>query len=346
MLSGQRAMRAPGPERPRDAATFAAIAHAATAGGSTVLPGGVSSDIRLIEFGGERYCVKQALAQLKVEAEWRAPIARNHSEAEWLRTVRGIVGEAAPEVLYEDAAAGWFVMPYLPPERYPLWKAQLRDGAIDPSFAAAVGDRLGQIHAATAGRDDIRARFDNDEIFFSLRPEPYLIATARRHPDLASRLHALSDALMETKKALVHGDISPKNILAGPQGPVFLDAECAWYGDPAFDLAFVLNHLLLKCVWRPHWLASYLECFAALRCAYMARIDWEPAAECERRTAHLLPGLLLGRIDGKSPVEYISADADRDHVRRVARHLLSSPPAGLDAVADAWRDALRTAMPG
>jgi len=44
----------------------------------------------------------------------------------------------------------------------------------------------------------------------------------------------------------VHGDVSPKNILVGPKGPVLLDAECAWFGEPAFDLAFCLNHLLLK----------------------------------------------------------------------------------------------------
>lgn len=323
-----------------DARKFAAIARVAREGISSLLPGGVSSDIRLIEVGVERYCVKQALPRLKVEADWRAPVGRNHSEAEWLRTVQQIVPGAVPEVLYEDAAAGWFVMPYLPPEQYPLWKAQLRDGSIDASFATAVGDRLGRIHAATAGRDDIRARFDTDEMFYPLRPEPYLIATSTRHPDLAARLRALSDDLMRTKKALVHGDVSPKNILAGPRGPVLIDAECAWYGDPAFDLAFVLNHLLLKCIWRPQWSARYLECYGALRDAHAALIDWEPVADCELRTAHLLPGLLLGRIDGKSPVEYITDEADRDFVRRVARLMLASPPGSLGIVAHLWRDAL------
>src|SRR3546814_18931747 len=51
------------------------------------------------------------------------------------------------------------------------------------------------------------------------------------------------------KSALVHGDVSPKNILVSASGPVFLDAECAVYGDPAFDLAFCTTHLLLKSVW-------------------------------------------------------------------------------------------------
>ena len=51
----------------------------------------------------------------------------------------------------------------------------------------------------------------------------------------------------------MHGDVSPKNILVGWKGPVFLDAETTCYGDPAFDLAFCLTHLLLKCVWHPEW---------------------------------------------------------------------------------------------
>ena len=315
------------------------VARAVRAAHGTLLTGGVSSDIRLVELNGERYCVKQALAKLKVAADWRAPVTRNHNEAEWLRAVRDIVPGAVPEVIHEDRDEGWFVMPYLPPERYPLWKAQLRDGHINARFAARVGECLVRIHSATAGKPDIAARFANDDIFYPIRAEPYLVATATHHPDVAPALQRLSDELMQTHKALVHGDVSPKNILAGPEGPVFLDAECAWYGDPAFDLAFVLNHLLLKCIWRPAHAAQYLEAFAALRGAYIGGVDWECAAECEARTARLLPGLLLGRIDGKSPVEYITLDSEHDRVRRVARALLVTPPTSLDDVALAWRRA-------
>ena len=57
------------------------------------------------------------------------------------------------------------------------------------------------------------------------------------------------------------------------------------------------------------------------------RVDWEPRAAIERRAAALLPGLLLARVDGKSPVEYIDDDADRERVRRVAGALLRRPVA-------------------
>ncbi len=111
---------------------------------------------------------------------------------------------------------------------------------------------------------------------------------------------------MQTKHALVHGDVSPKNILNGPRGPVLLDPECAFYGDPAFDLAFCLNHLLLKCLWTPAARHGFMACFTSLKDSYLSLVDWEPMTDIEARTARLLPGLFLARVDGKSPVEYIT----------------------------------------
>ena len=143
-----------------------------------------------------------------------------------------------------------------------------------------------------------------------------------------------------TKHVLVHGDVSPKNILVGPCGPVFLDAECAWYGDPAFDLAFCLNRLLLKCLWTPLAAHGFLDCFQVMARAYLSGVAWERADAVEARTARLLPGLLLARIDGKSPVEYVTASRDKDRVRRVARRLLVRPVDRLGAVSGAWAEEL------
>jgi aminoglycoside phosphotransferase (APT) family kinase protein len=307
-----------------------------------VLTGGVSSDIWRIDLPSGPVCVKRALAKLRVAADWQAPVDRNLYEARWMRRANAAVPGAAPALLGQDAASGSLAMQFLSPADHPLWKAQLRDGHADPGFAAAVADWLVRIHAATAADPGVAADFPTDAIFHAIRLEPYLLATARAHPDLAPQLEALVATTQANKRALVHGDVSPKNILTGPDGPVFLDAECAWWGDPAFDLAFCLNHLLLKCLWTPRAQYGFLACFDAMVAAYRAGVDWEAADAVEARVARLLPGLFLARVDGKSPVEYITAPADKDRVRRVARALLIAPPRRLDAVRQAWSRELAT----
>jgi aminoglycoside phosphotransferase (APT) family kinase protein len=306
----------------------------------TPLAGGVSSDIFRVDVAGRTFCVKRARARLKVAADWRAPVERNHSEAEWIRVAGEIVPDAAPRLVAEDREAGLFAMQWLAPESHPVWKGQLRDGTIDPAVAVEVGRRIARIHAATAGRREIAARFATDHIFHPIRLEPYLLTTAARQPDVAPVLRAIAEITARTKLALVHGDVSPKNILVGPRGPVFLDAECAWYGDPAFDVAFCLNHLLLKCLWQSQWRARYLAAFRTLADAYLAGVAWEPRDVFEARCARLLPGLFLARVDGKSPVEYVIDEADRDRVRTCAKALLRAPHTRLAEIAEAWRQTL------
>jgi aminoglycoside phosphotransferase (APT) family kinase protein len=303
----------------------------------TPLAGGVSSEIYRVDLPTGPVCIKRALAKLKVAADWRAPVERNRWEVEWMRVAGGIVPAAVPAILGEDRATGCFAMAYLAPDTHPVWKDLLQAGNIDVAMAAAAGDVLGRIHAATADRPDIAARFPTDDIFHAIRLEPYLVATARAHPDLAARFDTLVEATRTTRRVLVHGDFSPKNLLLGPAGPVILDAECAWYGDPAFDLAFMLNHLLLKGAWRGQWRARYLDAYVALADAYFAHVAWEAPASCERRTATLLPALMLARIDGKSPVEYLPGALQKDAVRSFARSLLADPITALGEIARRWR---------
>jgi len=302
----------------------------------TALAGGVSSDIYRADLPGRSVCIKRALGKLKVAADWRAPVERNRYEVEWMRVAGEIVPAAVPPILGEDRDRGCFAMGYLDPDTNPVWKSLLRDGAIAAETAAAVGDTLGRIHAATADRADVAARFATDDIFYAIRLEPYLVATGRAHADLAGRFADLVEVTRTTRRVLVHGDFSPKNILIGAAGPVILDAECAWFGDPAFDLAFVLNHLLLKGAWRPAWRSAYVTAYSALVRAYFAHAGWEPPAALEARTAALLPGLMLARVDGKSPVEYLTADADREAIRAFTRPLLVDPVASLAAIAARW----------
>jgi hypothetical protein len=311
------------------------LTAAGRADGGARLTGGVSADVWLVDLGDRRVCVKRALERLRVAAEWRAPVSRNRTEREWLTLAGSIVPGSTPAVLGGDAHG--FAMEWLDPATHPVWKAELLAGRADPAVAAAVAHTLARIHARTAGDVEVAARFATDDTFAALRLDPYLRATARAHPELGPQLDRLRERTAVTRLALVHGDVSPKNILVGAGGPVFIDAECAWYGDPAFDPAFCTSHLLLKAAHRPALVASYDACARRLTDTWRAGVTWERPAAAEARAATLVPALLLARVDGMSPVEYLAPPA-RELVRRTAKTLIAAAPEGLAELLDRWRD--------
>jgi len=303
------------------------------------LTGGVSSDIWLATEGGRQMVVKQPLADLKVADEWHAPLARSRSEAEWLRVVGAAVPGACPRVLAFDPDENLLALEYLDPGGHVVWKQQLLQGIVDTEVAAAVGHRLGRIHAVTSADPALAATFATDDLFWDLRLEPYLQRLGERYPMLGPSLDTLIDTTRKTRFALVHGDVSPKNILVGPTGPVLLDAECAWWGDPAFDLAFCLKHLLLKCALPNAPVGLLLEAYDALIAAYVGLVCWEAPAYLLGRTASLLPALMLARVDGRSPVEYLDV-VGRRLVRTFALPFVIAPPMDLAQIRDGWRSVL------
>ncbi len=308
------------------------------------LAGGVSSDIvRVALDDGTVLCAKRALPALKVASHWAAPVERNHYEAEWLRLAGGIVPGGVPRVLAEDRAHGVLVLEYLPPQDYSLWKADLLAGRYDPRVPPLVADMLACIHSATWMDLGVARRFATDAMFDALRLDPYLRTLAQRTPDLAASILAVVEATATTHLALVHGDVSPKNILiARDDGrPVLLDAECAWFGDPAFDAAFCINHLLLKSVHVPAIRDDLMAGAATFFSTWIRGLPATARAMAEARVTSLLPCLLLARIDGKSPVEYLTED-EHGRVRAIARPLIAQPPSSmtelLARLADGNRD--------
>ena len=306
----------------------------------TPLTGGVSSDIWRVDLPEVTLCVKCALPKLKVARDWRAPISRNAYEWAWINFAAQHLPQAVPKPLAHDPDIGAFAMSFFEAEKFPVWKLQLMQGVVNSNTAREVAQIIGTLHAASAQDQSVAEAFQTDDIFYPIRLEPYLIATADIHRDLAPALEALTEQTLNTHKALVHGDVSPKNILVGPTSPVLLDAECAWYGDPAFDLAFCLNHLLLKCMPQLEHSRELHECFKIFVSTYRTHVNWESADDLELRAAKLLPALFLGRVDGKSPVEYITNEDQKDLIRQVARPLIAKPVNRLALVANAWHDAL------
>lgn len=303
------------------------------------MTGGVSSDIWLIEHGNAKFVVKRALPRLKVEGAWEVTVERSRYEYLWLSTVARLVPGSAPTVLGYDEATGFIAMRYYEPDLHPTWKSHLLRGVAHPRTPTDVGHALGQIHAATSREKDLAMMFDRDDIFEAVRIAPYLRAVAKVHPVLAEPIDNLIAGLLAHRGVVIHGDMSPKNILVGPSGPLFLDAECAWWGDPAFDLAFCLTHLALKRLVNTARHAPLRRWAEQFTDAYARRVTWEDPGSVLERTATLLPALMLARVDGLSPVEYLDQQA-ADLVRRFAPRMILRPERNLCVVHSEWDKAV------
>ena len=292
------------------------------------LTGGVASDIAAVTVEGRTLCLKFALPKLAVAEDWYAPVHRSRAEYAWLTVARDALPEATPELYGFSTRENGFAMEYVAGPDVYLWKSALMDRAADRGEAAAVGEAIGRIHAASTAPGFDAAPFDNAEDFDALRLDPYLRFTASRYPRLAGRMTAMADALKGARVTLVHGDVSPKNILLRGGWPVILDAECATMGDPAFDMAFCINHLILKGFHMDALRAALLERAGALWSAYAPHVTWEDRGALGARVAALVPMLMLARVDGKSPVEYLDAPT-RDAVRAASIPSILHPVATL-----------------
>ena len=83
-----------------------------------------------------------------------------------------------------------------------------------------------------------------------------------------------------------------------------------------------------------------MACCDALGGADVEKLCNRPVRHVGARAARVRPGLLLARIDGKSPVEYVTDEADKEKVRRAAGKLLSDPVSHLEDVRRAWAEEL------
>ena len=299
------------------------------------LSGGVSNVVLLVECeDGRRLVLKQALPRLRVAQEWLCSIERIWREVEVLRLCGRLVGQEpgvvvhVPEVLFEDRENYCFAMTAAP-EAHKTWKELLLAGNADGRIAAACGRMLGRLHAGSWLDVDVARQFDDRTFFRDLRISPYYDRIAEVHTDLAERIQNVTDSIWRHRRCLVHGDFSPKNLLVADSELWLIDFEVGHYGDPSFDLGFFLTHLILKAYVAGKRGSGYFALIDEFGGAYnpvLAPIAGEgELAALWQRTVGALAGCLLARVDGKSPVDYLTPEL-QDVVRRAARDLFLHPP--------------------
>lgn len=311
-----------------------------------------SSDLYRVDIGEppqQRICVKRALSRLRGGRRLAAPIERNHYEILWLIEANRIVPNFVPDIVGVDSRTMMFAMSWLDPASHRPWSALLADGEPDLAFAGQVAIAVARMHAATARRGDLAGRFASNDIFRQMRIDPLLRALSHDWPGHAARIEDIAARTHETRVALIHGDVNPGNVLRDPRGrPMLLDAEFACYGDPAFDAAYALAHLLLASLALPGRHEASLLAFDAFATTYLGGVNWENQWGIEERILDLLPLLLLSRVDSDAPgMEKIEATTAAA-LREAAAALADAGCETLDQASPAWAAAVAATgwMPG
>lgn len=311
-----------------------------TAASADALGGGVSN--RVIRVRGRDRCLvlKQPLSNLAVDDDWPADVSRVHNEAAAARAYAAVARETGmedisiPEVIFEDER-NHVVAVECVPDGAATWKSELLRGTVDTHVARTLGRFLGVSHRSTTDRMDLKERFRDTTPFEQLRIEPYHRTTAARHPDLANHIRTEVERVLSGRRTLVHGDYSPKNVLVDRSGTTnlqdvtgpnetdapalwLIDFEVAHWGDPSFDTGFMLNHLFIKSVHNHEHRDDYLDAARAFWRAYDEVTAWD----IERETTRELAVLMLARVDGKSPVEYVD-EPTGEVLREIARRALT-----------------------
>ncbi|MCA1644252.1 MAG: aminoglycoside phosphotransferase family protein [Chloroflexi bacterium] len=283
--------------------------------------GGVSGELSVVDSPYGPAVVKRALPKLRTTADWRSDPRRSSIEARCLRLLAEVLEPGCvPRVFWVDEAAHSFGMEKLPDRLIP-WKARLLGGEVDLGTAVRAGTILGQLHARTSDRTDVAAQFDDRQFLFELRIRPFHERVAERHPDLASAIAHVIGEMLADRRCLVHGDYSPKNLLTdGPQ-VVVLDCEVAHWGDPRFDVGFCLAHLLLKMM-RGQTVAQ----LGAAAEAFLRAYGDSGLPVLDARLAQATGCLLMARVDGDSPVDYLTTVTSQTAAVALGRSLLLDPP--------------------
>ena len=311
-----------------------------------VLSGGVSNVVLRVE--AERrppFVIKQSRERLRTEVPWFSRLDRIFRETAVMRALEPLLPTGAiPRILDEDRQNYAYAMEAVDAD-HRVWKQELLSGRLHNEIATRLGGYLAAIHGRTQGIPTIAQEFDDREIFVQLRVDPFYRRVARAHPDLEPAIDSLIDQMWRTRLCLVHGDFSPKNVLivdpprdnlpevnpALRPTVTLVDFETGHYGDPAFDLGFFLSHLLLKAVRASAESLRFVQLARVFWNRYRAGIEeWAAgtplqAPDLEQRAVVHLAACALARIDGTSPVDYLTDPADRDVVRAFSRRLLTEP---------------------
>ncbi len=266
-----------------------------------ILTGGVSNVVLAITTAEKKLVLKQALAELKVAEKWEADQRRAIVEANAIALFHKLSPDQVPNLVFLDPERFVLILDRVPVGST-VWKSDLLAGVINPDVAGVLGKTLAQWHNFGETDKEARLQFMEDSLFEQLRIDPFYRFVAAKNVQLKPEIDKLIDELEGDKTTIVHGDFSPKNIMVGMDEQVYiLDFEVTHVGNPVFDLAFLLAHLLCKLFRTDEALEEKLLIASAERFVSAYVGVREISQSLPLHTALIA----LARVEGKSPVNYL-----------------------------------------
>jgi 5-methylthioribose kinase len=283
------------------------------------LTGGVSNTVLSIKSDTVDLVLKQALPVLKVAQHWEADPRRAVVEANALKLYNSITPYQVPNLVFLDPEAFVLIMERVP-RLCSVWRSDLLSGKFDFNVAEVLGNTLAKWHLFGEENYSKLQDFQEDELFEQLRIDPFYRFVASKNPTIQNSIQILIDELEQQRITLVHGDFSPKNIMVSESGSVYvLDFEVTHLGNPVFDLAFLLGHLMCKFFRAPEKDEKEIA-----EMAIRFTSSYQAIRDLPESLAHHTALISLARVEGKSPVDYLDSSQQKK-LQTYTKEVLSNP---------------------
>jgi 5-methylthioribose kinase len=283
--------------------------------------GGVSSTIIMIVRKREKLILKQALKWFKIEKEISVPLDRNLCEQDCIDLMNSFLAPGiVPEIRFRDRGNYLFIMTCAQ-DGSRQWKEILLEGKVDLTIATRIGQVLAKIHNHTAYNKEIEEKFRGNSIYILGRIDPCYREIQRLIPELRIAMQKIIDETISRQEALCTADFNPKNTLVKGKKIMLVDHEGAHYGDPSFDIGLFLAHIFLKSVHNWKLKNAYFNLARSFWNAYSSEISVWLLEDFERRVVQHIAAMMLARVIGKLPVEYLG-EKDKVVVQSVSKEAI------------------------
>ena len=286
------------------------------------LTGGVSSEVYHVRTNKNNYCIKRSLKRLLVKKKWIANTNRIKFEYLWLKHCQNILKRNIPNTYEFNDKKKYIVMEYLKTSQYKTLKQLYFKRIININTIKLISKHLYKIHSNSSNYKTKKTFEGNYKNFYDLRLDPYFNEVGRVYPKYKEYIKKINENYIKNSSTLVHGDFSPKNILVDKNKIIYLDAECCNFGDPVFDLVFFTNHLLIKSIYFKDKSQEFIKLYVSFYKEYLSNLSTKNFNSYIDRIIKMTPIMLLSRIDGKSPVEYIIKENIKNIIRKKSFLLL------------------------